>query len=148
MKNNMRHLIFLISAMLTFSNGLMAQQNQEPWNSTQLLEPATLASKISQNQTNNILILSVGPDAVIKGSVDIGSTQEKENIKKMKSYLKNVPKDKEVIIYCGCCSFDKCPNIRPGFNVLKDMGFKNTKLLNLPKNIKVNWIDKNYPTSD
>ncbi|HLV46847.1 MAG TPA: hypothetical protein VKY32_07390 [Flavobacterium sp.] len=134
--------------MLTFSNGLLAQQNQEPWNSNQLLEPATLASKISQNQTDNLLILSVGPDAVIKGSVDIGATHEQENIKKLKSYLKNVPKDKEVIIYCGCCPFDKCPNIRPAFTVLQDMGFKNAKLLNLPKNIKVDWLDKDYPINE
>lgn len=144
----MRHIIFLISIMLTFSNGLLAQQNQEPWNSNQLLEPATLASKISQNQTDNLLILSVGPDAVIKGSVDIGATHEQENIKKLKSYLKNVPKDKEVIIYCGCCPFDKCPNIRPAFTVLQDMGFKNAKLLNLPKNIKVDWLDKDYPINE
>ena len=148
MKNNMRYLIFIISVLLTFSNGLMAQQNQEPWNNNQLLEPAILASKISQNQANDILILSVGPDAVIMGSVDMGTTHEEENIEKLKSYLKDVPKDKEVIIYCGCCPFDKCPNIRPAFKVLQDMGFKNAKLLNLPKNIKVNWIDKNYPISD
>lgn len=144
----MRHVIFLFSVMLTFSNGIFAQQNQEPWNSNQLLEPATLASRINQGQTDNLLILSVGPDAVIKGSVEIGPAQEQANIKKLKSYLKNVPKGKEVIIYCGCCPFNKCPNIRPAFKVVKDIGFKYPKLLNLYKNVKVDWLDKDYPTND
>lgn len=144
----MRSIIFLISVILTFSNALLAQQNQEPWNSDQLVEPAILASKISQNDVNDILIVSVGPDAVIKNSVDIGATQEKENIKKLENYLENVSKDKEVIIYCGCCPFDRCPNIRPAFILLNNMRFKNAKLLDIPKNIKVNWIDKDYPTSD
>lgn len=144
----MRSIIFLISVILTFSNALLAQQNQEPWNSDQLVEPAILASKISQNDVNDILIVSIGPDAVIKNSVDIGATQEKENIKKLENYLENVSKDKEVIIYCGCCPFDRCPNIRPAFNLLNNMGFTNAKLLDIPKNIKVNWIDNDYPTSD
>lgn len=144
----MRYLIFIFSAMLMLSNGMYAQQKQEPWNANQLLEPQTLAKKITQNQANNILILSVGPDAIIKGSVDIGPTTEQENLNKLKNYLKNVPKSKEVVIYCGCCPFDKCPNIRPAFKALKDMGFKNPKLLNLPKNIKVDWLDKDYPTND
>ena len=144
----MRHVIFLFFIVLTFNSGLFAQQSQEPWSSSQLIEPATLASKINLNQTGNLLILSVGPDAVIKGSVGIGSAKEQANVKKLKSYLKNISKDKEVIIYCGCCPFDKCPNIRPAFKTLNDMGFKNAKLLNLSKNIKANWIDKNCPTSD
>lgn len=144
----MRYFIFLFTAMLMFSSGMYAQQKQELWSNSQLLEPQNLADRINQNQTNNLVILSVGPDAIIKGSVDIGATVEQENLKKLKNYLKNVPKDKEVVIYCGCCPFDKCPNIRPAFKVLKDMGFKNPKLLNLPKNIKVDWLDKDYPTND
>lgn len=115
---------------------------------TNYIETATLASRINQGQTDNLLILSVGPDVVIRGSVDIGPAQERSNIKKLKNYLKNVSKDKEVVIYCGCCPFDKCPNIRPAFKELKDMGFKNPKLLNIHKNIKVDWIDKDYPTND
>jgi hypothetical protein len=40
------------------------------------------------------------------------------------------------------------PNIRPAFNALVEMGFKNVKILDLPKNVKTNWIDHNYPTND
>lgn len=144
----MRYSFFLFAAMLMFSNGTFAQQGQEPWNKSQLMEPGILASRINDSNTGNTLILAVGPDAVIKGSVDMGPAQEQANIKKLKGYLKNVSKDKEVVIYCGCCPFDRCPNVRPAFKALKDMGFKNPRLLNLSKNVKADWLDKGYPTND
>ncbi len=143
----MKYIPGLIFAMLLWSNAISAQQNRDPWGIGELMEPSVLASRISQEKANNMLILAVGPDAVIKGSIDIGDTHDQSNLKKLKNYLKNVPKDKEVVIYCGCCPFDRCPNVRPAFRALKEMGFKNPKLLNLSKNIKVNWLDKNYPSN-
>jgi hypothetical protein len=143
--HNMRHSIFLFSVMLICCNAVSAQQTKELWTSNQLLEPATLASSITKGETKNLLILSVGPDATIKGSVEMSPAHEPANLKKLESYLKNVAKDKEVVIYCGCCPFERCPNIRPAFKLLKEMGFKNAKLLNLQKNIKADWLDKNYP---
>ncbi|GGC39834.1 hypothetical protein GCM10011386_34890 [Parapedobacter defluvii] len=147
-KDDMRYFILLFAAMLMLCSEMRAQQQQEPWNSNQLMEPENLANRINKNQTANLLILTIGPDALIKGSVDMGPAQEAENIDKMKGYLKKVPKDKEVVIYCGCCPFDRCPNVRPAFNLLKEMGFKNAKLLNLRKNIKVDWLDKDYPINE
>lgn len=143
----MKYIPVVIFAMLIWSNAISAQQNRDPWSNGELMEPSVLASRISQGKANNMLILAVGPDAPIKGSVDIGEAHEQSNLKKLKNYLKNVPKDKEVVIYCGCCPFDRCPNVRPAFRALKEMGFKNPKLLNLPKNIKANWLDKNYPSN-
>jgi thiosulfate/3-mercaptopyruvate sulfurtransferase len=54
-------------------------------------------------------------------------------------------RDKEVIIYCGCCPFRRCPNIRPAFELLKKMKFTNLKLLNLPTGLNEDWIHKGYP---
>lgn len=125
-----------------------AQQKTDPWKDSQLMDPALLASRIEKKKTQDLVIISVGPEAIIKGSVDIGPTREPENLEKLRSYLKDIPKDREVVIYCGCCPFVKCPNIRPAFNLLMEMGFKNAKLLNLPKNIKTDWLDKDYPTND
>ncbi len=125
-----------------------AQQKAEPWSKKQLIATETLASRIEQGETENLFILSIGPDAIIKGSVDIGPTMEAENLDKLKHYLKDVPKNKEVVIYCGCCPFERCPNIRPAFTVLKDLGFKNGKLLDIPQNIKVNWLDNDYPMNE
>ncbi|MCZ2225019.1 MAG: rhodanese-like domain-containing protein [Chitinophagales bacterium] len=141
---------FILSAISIFlvSNLLFAQSNKEPWSNDQLLDPAILAQKINQKKVGNMLIVSIGPDAVIKGSVEIGPGGETKNINKLKAYLKNVSKDKEVVIYCGCCPFERCPNVRPAFKTLKEMGFKNAKLLNLSNNIKTNWIDKGYPMNN
>jgi len=141
---------FILSAISIFlvSNLLFAQSNKETWSNDQLLDPAILAQKINQKKVGNMLIVSIGPDAVIKGSVEIGPGGETKNINKLKAYLKNVSKDKEIVIYCGCCPFERCPNVRPAFKTLKEMGFKNAKLLNLSNNIKTNWIDKGYPMNN
>jgi hypothetical protein len=125
-----------------------AQQKQDPWKDSQLMDPAFLASRIEKHITKDLVIISVGPEAIIKGSVDIGPTHEPENLEKLRNYLKDIPKNREIVIYCGCCPFVKCPNIRPAFALLMEMGFKNAKLLNLPKNIKTDWLDKDYPTND
>ncbi len=141
---------FFYAAVIAFVlwHGNAKAQDKEPWNSSQLMQPGVLAERIVNHQTGDLLIINVGPDALIKGSVDIGSTHEAANLTKLRSYLKTLKKDKEIVIYCGCCPFDKCPNIRPAFNTIKEMNFKNAKLLNLPKNIKVDWIDKNYPVTE
>jgi len=148
MKTKINYLLLLTVIVLINVSLLSAQQKPEPWRTDQLMATSALAAKIESNQTADLLILSIGPDAIIKGSVAIGPTQEAANLAKLKNYLKQVPKDKKVVLYCGCCPFDKCPNIRPAFSTLNKMGFKNAELLNIPKNIKVDWIDKGYPTKD
>lgn len=145
----MRHLIFLFTALLTVSgSGIYAQQQTEPWSDDQLLSTEALASRIEHDEAEDLVILTIGPDAIIKGSVDIGPTMEAENVRKLQTYLNDLPKDKEVVIYCGCCPFDRCPNIRPAFEVLNEMGFENARLLDIPRNIKVDWLDKDYPIND
>jgi len=144
----MKKILFLLTMMMCFSGLLKAQTQSVPWSANQVMAPDILAAKIVKKQTKNILILSVGPSAVVKGSVDMGMANDPENLEKLKSYVAKLDKNKEIVIYCGCCPYDRCPNIRPAFNALVEMGFKNVKILDLPKNVKTNWIDHNYPTND
>ncbi|RAJ08649.1 hypothetical protein LX64_01303 [Chitinophaga skermanii] len=141
----MKHL-FLWMCLLLVVQQTVFSQAKEPWTNSQLMATKTLADKITSNQTKDLLVLNVGPDALIKGSIDIGAAHDAGSLQKLKDYLKNVKKDKAIVIYCGCCPFDRCPNVRPAFQTLMDMGFKNAKLLDVPKNLKVDWIDKQYPT--
>ena len=116
---------------------------QESWKASQLVEPSNLAAQIQAKQ--NPIIISVGPTAIIPGSYAVGMTGKSENIDKFKKYLAGISKDKEIIIYCGCCPFEHCPNVRPAFSLLNSLGYTNHKLLNLSNNIRTDWINKGYP---
>lgn len=141
-----RKLIFsgLLLVSLLIKTNVYAQQ-ADNWTSDQLMQPAELAKTLGQGKEIPV-IFSVGPGAYIPHSIHTGSAKEKEHLDQLKKELKKLPKDKKIVIYCGCCPFDRCPNVRPAIRVLKDYKFTNYFLLNLPKNIKTDWIDKGYPT--
>ena len=40
-----------------------------------------------------------------------------------------------------------CPNVRPAFEALNDLGYNNVKVLDIPKDFEHNWKDKGFPTS-
>ncbi|MFL5742504.1 MAG: rhodanese-like domain-containing protein [Flavisolibacter sp.] len=130
--------------LLIFCTIASKAQNPENWTSKQLVEPSTLARAI-QSGKNVPLIFSVGPGAPIPHSVAIGIVKDQENLDKLKKELSTIPRNKHIVIYCGCCPFEHCPNIRPAIAVLKNMKFTHYQLLNLPHNIKADWIDQGYP---
>lgn len=144
----MKQLFYFIAVFLLYVNCAMAQGFTDTWTQKQLMEPQVLADRMVQNKMGKTLVLNIGPDVVIKGSYNIGPGSDTRNLEKMRIYLQNVPKDREVVLYCGCCPFAKCPNIRPAFKALTEMGYKNARLLNIPHNIKIDWIDKKYPVNE
>lgn len=146
-----KHLIILIillgsiTTAFTISHSINSKsQSSEPWKSEQLMEPSVLASKLAESGKHP-LIFDIGPSGIIKEALEIGPGQEKANIDKLKLALSKQDKSSEVVVYCGCCPFKNCPNIRPAFEALNEVGYKNTYLLNLSQNLRVDWIAKGYP---
>jgi hypothetical protein len=137
--------IKIFSLLLLFIGGKATAQNKINWTIDDLLEPADLSVTIKSNK-NVPVIFSIGPGAIIPHSKDIGMIKESENMQKFKDQLAALAKDTQIVIYCGCCPFEHCPNVRPAIQLLKDLNFTNFKLLDLPHNIKIDWIDKGYPT--
>jgi thiosulfate/3-mercaptopyruvate sulfurtransferase len=131
--------------LLILSNFSIAQ-NPVNWTKDQLIEPAQLAQIIQKNEAAPI-VYSIGPGAVIKNSIDIGSVKEPANMQEFKNRLSKLSKDADIVVYCGCCPFEHCPNVRPAVAALKEMKFTNYKLLNLSHNVKTDWLDKGYPTA-
>lgn len=122
-----------------------AFKDGEPWKASQLLAPNDLTTNLNDIKSKHPILISVGEAGLIKGAIQIGAMTETENVSKLKALLNKTDKDVEVVVYCGCCPFEHCPNIRPAFELLTSFKFTKHKLLNLPHNLKVDWIDKGYP---
>ena len=137
--------LFIFECILFFSINCKAQ-NPVNWTDKQLIEPADLANVITSKKEVPVII-SVGSGAIIPNSIDVGIVNSKEGLDKLKTQLKGIGRDKKIIIYCGCCPFEHCPNVRPAINALKEMNFTNYYLLDLPHNIKKDWIENGYPVS-
>jgi hypothetical protein len=135
-----------LAAVILFSSIIPAlPQSDNPWTDKQLKDPSVLAAAIADPKAPRPVIFNIGPVQQIKGAIAIGPATKPDNLEKLKQQLAKLPKDKEVIIYCGCCPYSRCPNVRPAFELLHKLKFKNAKLLNLPSNLNDNWISKGYP---
>ena len=149
MKTKIILLSILTVSLIAFAfKNSLNENGKEPWTNEQLIEPADLAKIINNPTAKKPIIYSVGPGGDIKGSIEMGAAQEKENLDKLKTALGKLAKDTDIVIFCGCCPFKDCPNIRPAFKLLSEMKFMNHKLLNLSHNLKVDWIDKGYPMNE
>src|SRR5580658_3484498 len=84
--------------------------------------------------------------AHITGTSFAGPGSKEEGIADLKKAVAGQPHDRNIILYCGCCPFDKCPNIRPAVAALHEMGFTHVKAMMIETNLKTDWIDKGYPT--
>ncbi len=150
----MKNILYIILLILTTTSISIAQTTFNPnqsldkrntWTEKDLMEPSALAVIISNPKAKQAQIFNIGVVEDIKGAKKMGGASVKANLEKFKNALSSLPKNTLVVVYCGCCPFEKCPNIRPAFNLMKSMGFTNGKLLNLPTNLKQNWIDKGFP---
>lgn len=133
-----------VISLLLFGCLQSSAQKPENWTADQLMEPSALAAAITANKDVPV-IYNVGPGAIIPHSIDMGMGNDDSNIKRFKEAISKLPKTTNIVVYCGCCPFDKCPNVRPAIAVLQEMKFTNYHLLNLPHNIKTDWISKGYP---
>src|SRR5688572_19621591 len=104
-------LIGLAVFALSFTTATLLNE-EEPWKEEQLIQPAELAKKMSQRNMPMPIIICVGPVNYFDAAINVGQALEKKNIEQLKIYLEKLPKDTSVVIYCGCCPFEHCPNIR------------------------------------
>jgi rhodanese-related sulfurtransferase len=117
----------------------------DPWTPNDVIAPETLAKDLKTP-----LVIHVGFDVLyraahIAGTPYAGPASTPEGIEALKKAVEGEPHDREIVLYCGCCPMEKCPNIRPAFTLLHQMGYTNVRVLSLPNNLKTDWTDKNYP---
>lgn len=127
------------------------EQSRDPWAAEEILRPADFAHHFgTQNRAPSPKVLYVGFRTLfegghIPGAVFHGTASTEKGLEELKKWLEPLPRDSNVVIYCGCCPFDHCPNIRPAYKALHDMGFTHARVLLLPTSFAADWVEKGYP---
>jgi rhodanese-related sulfurtransferase len=115
-------------------------------NSKYRIEPLVLNNIIlSKKNIPVILNVSAYRHTPIKGSIHIGDMLD-HSYADLKLALGNTPKNKEIIVYCGCCSLEYCERVEKAFDLLRAKGYTNVKVLNLVVGFDPDWKGKQYVT--
>jgi hypothetical protein len=133
-----------VSAIFLFVASLLLAG--DPWTSRDLVQPKDVAGDIRTPLLIHVGFPVLYRAAHITGSQYAGPGSKAEGIEALKKAVAGQPKDREIVLYCGCCPWEKCPNMRPAFAALHEMGFTRLKAMVVPENLKADWIDKGYPT--
>src|ERR1035437_3565015 len=113
-----------------------------------LVQPPDLAAQLAAKGARPAVFM-VGPNVLyrskhIPGSVYAGPGQSEAGLALLKAEAGKLQRDREVVVYCGCCPWDRCPNVKPAVDLLKQMGFAKAKALYLGTGFKADWLDKGY----
>jgi thiosulfate/3-mercaptopyruvate sulfurtransferase len=119
---------------------------------TQLLQPEELVQLLRSSRDEKPLILQVGShvlyaEAHISGSEYAGPGGQDTGLQVLRDRVKGLERNRFLIIYCGCCPWNKCPNIRPAYRELQTLGFTHVRVLYLASNFGVDWVNKGYPVT-
>ena len=126
------------------------KRSTDPWTAAHSVQPADLAREFGDKGGIPPTVVYVGFHSLfagghIPGATFHGSASTEQGLSDLRKWADTLPRTTNLVIYCGCCPFEKCPNIRPAFTTLDKMGFKKLRVLILPANFATDWAAKGYP---
>lgn len=122
---------------------------EDPWTPEELMQPASLAERIKGRSAPNIACVAfpvLYRQRHITGSQFAGPGSSPEGMINLRKAAAGFSTKNPIVLYCGCCPMEHCPNIRPAYRELKRLGFESVRVLALPVNFHTDWIARGYPT--
>jgi thiosulfate/3-mercaptopyruvate sulfurtransferase len=137
-------------AVALASSALAYQASLIP--ASRLIKPDELVKIIQSSEDVKPLIIQVGShvlytQAHIPGSEYIGPASNEVGLQALRKRVERLPRNKAIVLYCGCCPWDHCPNVKPADDALHAMGFTNVKILYVAGNFGTDWVEKGYPVA-
>lgn len=126
------------------------QPAADPWSNSQVMLAPQLVKELAGAPKTRPTVVYVGFDflyqaAHVPGAIFYGPARQDVGLERLKAGVKDWPRDRDIVIYCGCCPFDHCPNVRPAFVTLKEMGFTHLRVLYIPHEFRSDWLQQGYP---
>ncbi|HEX4229440.1 MAG TPA: rhodanese-like domain-containing protein [Bryobacteraceae bacterium] len=126
-----------------------AVEQTDPWTPSELIQPAQLAEILKTHSGQPHIVCVAFPVLYrtrhIAGAQFAGPTGKPEGIASLKQAAAQLPKNADIVLYCGCCPMVRCPNIRPAYRTLKELAYTRVRVLSLPDDFRRDWEDKGYP---
>jgi hypothetical protein len=115
----------------------------------QLIQPEALIRLLPAKGAARPMVLQVGShiffaEAHIPGAIFAGPGSQPGGLQLLESVVSSTPKNRLIVMYCGCCPWNHCPNVGPAYKRLRDLGFTNVKVLYLANNFGSDWVAKGY----
>jgi hypothetical protein len=113
------------------------------------MQPAELAGML-HTAGQRPLILQVGShvlfaEAHIPGAEYAGPGGQEGGLQALRDRVRKMSRDRFIVIYCGCCPWVKCPNIKAAYGELHSLGFTGVRVLYIANNFGADWVAKGYP---
>lgn len=139
----------LVTVLAAQSGGQAPGSPELPPGGTELIQPEELSNAL-QSRRNKPIVLNVGPrflyaQAHIRDAEFLGPASEPQSVDQLRKRVAALPKNSPLVLYCGCCPWVHCPNIRPAYDELQKMGFTRVRVLYLANSFGADWVDKGYP---
>jgi thiosulfate/3-mercaptopyruvate sulfurtransferase len=143
-------LLMLLTVTPEISPHVADSTASNPWADSQAVKPEDLARELADKVVAPPTVLYVGFRSLfagghVPGASYHGTASTAEGLGELKKWADRLPRSANLVIYCGCCPLEKCPNIRPAFTALSSMGFKKLRVLILPTSFAADWAGKGYP---
>ena len=134
--------VALISAALAYQASLIP--------TSRLIKTDELVKILQSAKSEKPLMIQVGShvlyqQAHIPGSEYIGPASADSGLQWLRKRVESLPRKKFIVLYCGCCPWSHCPTVKPADDALHAMGFTNVKVLYIPGNFGMDWVEKGYP---
>jgi thiosulfate/3-mercaptopyruvate sulfurtransferase len=116
------------------------------------IEPQALAKLLQESKGEKPVVLHVGfknfyEQARIPGSDYAGPGSKPEGLELLRKRVESLQHRQLIVLYCGCCPWDKCPNAKPAYDALHAMGFTNVKVVHIAENFGADWVNAGLPVT-
>jgi hypothetical protein len=124
--------------------------SKEPWGEN-IVKPADLVAELANSSgADKPVVVCTAPPFLyraghVPGAVLHGPMTSPSVIGELSAWAQPLPRSANIVIYCGCCPMEQCPNVRPAYKVLKDLGFTRVRVVIMPDNFATDWVSRGYP---
>ena len=144
--------IFILAVVVAVPLASVGSGQASAIPTAQLIDPEDLVKILRTAGSEKPLMIQVGShvlfaQAHIPGSEYFGPASSESGVQQLRKRVESLPRAKSIVLYCGCCPWGHCPNLKPADDALQAMGFTNVKVLYISDNFGANWVDKGYPVA-